>query len=134
LSKNPGEVLEPLEDPGPHGGQKTLPDRADLIDLSPRGYGPNDVDPEEHQHYPGEPGQVAGYDVAVYGASYQPGPSSLSHRPEHDEPEYEHQLARIGTQLSQEAPGGGAPVAGALLRHACDGFNAPDLSSSDGSI
>ena len=34
------EVLEPVEDPGTHGGQKTLPDGTDLVYLAPRGYCP----------------------------------------------------------------------------------------------
>ena len=75
---------------------------------------------EENEHYPGEPGDVAGQDVAVYGASDQPRPTCLRRRPEQDEPEDERQLARVRAQLSEEPPRGGTPVVGTLLRRACD--------------
>ena len=92
-------MLEAVEDPGPHRGQKALADGADLVDLPPRGDGPDDVDPEEEQHYSGEPRRVARQDVTVYGASDQPRPSSLRRRPEYYEHDDEEELAGIGTQF-----------------------------------
>jgi hypothetical protein len=90
-------MLEAVEDPGPHRGQKALSDGANLVDLPARRDRPEDVHPEEHEHYPGEPGQVAWQDVAVYGVSDQPGPAGLCRRPKHYEPEHEHELAAVRT-------------------------------------
>ena len=82
-------MLEAIEYPVPHRGEKVLSDGADLVDLATGGDGPYYVDPEEQEHDPREPGNVAGEDVAVNGASDQPGPPCLRRSPEHDEPEYE---------------------------------------------
>ena len=102
-------MLEAVEDPGPHRGQKALPDGTYLVDLPPRGDGPDYVDAEEQQHYSGEPRHVARQDVAVYGAADQPRPAGLRRRPEHYEPEHEEELAGIGTQLPEQPPGGRHP-------------------------
>src|SRR5829696_8290994 len=122
-----GQVLEAVEYPGPHRGQKALADGADLVDLPARGDGPDHVDPEEHEHDPGEPGDVAGEDVAVYGASDQPWAACLRRSPEHDQAEHGEELARVGPELPEQTPGCRTPVFGALLRRAGYGFNAPDL-------
>jgi hypothetical protein len=82
-------MLEAVEYPGPHRGKKALPDGANLVDLPARGDGPDDVYPEEQEHYPGESRDVPGQYVAVYGASDQPRPTGLRRRTEHDEAEDE---------------------------------------------
>src|SRR5215203_7113109 len=121
-------MLETVEDPGPHRGQEALPDGADLVDLPARDYGPDDVDPEEQQHYPGETRDVARQDVAVDGTPDQPGSTSLSHRPQHDQREDEQEFAAVGTEFPEQPPGGRRPFLGAFLRGPGYGFDAPDLS------